>query len=114
MASNVDYFEILPAIRPDIRAALVRDFEATAECNWANRGKEKATNDKETVSSWRERKFGKKGAGSDNDIGPGKDTKKGKRRSKEEWADGRKKLGAGNKGDPSPTPGESHGRDAEK
>ena len=112
-APDVYYFEILAPIRPDMRAALVRNFETTADANRENKEKEKAVNDKEKASSWIGRKFGKKGTVRDNDNGPGKDTKKGKRRSQQERAAWRKELEECKEA-PSPTPDDSGDRKTKK
>ena len=58
MATYVDYFDIVSSIQPDIRAAVIRDFEATAEVARAHQEKEKETKGK--ASSWWGRKFGKR------------------------------------------------------
>ena len=95
-ATNTDYFELLSTINPDIRAAVMRDFEAQAESIRKTKEKEKAG--KEKAAKEKAKGRGKTDRYYRTAVPDGekeKEPAKGKRWAKEDRAAWRKKNEAG-------------------
>ena len=112
-AANTDYFEILSRIRPDIRAAVIRDIEASTDAS--RKLKEKGKDKGKDKNAWRDKKQGKVNYGRGAAPEPYTDSaKKGKRWAKEDWIAWRKRLEEKKPDERSPAPDTSKGKEKEE